>query len=69
MAFKVIVMLEFQKVNDSIYKVKRTYLTDGSSLTLAVMSDASGMYFSTDSRTFHNSFLGPKRPFFAAIRI
>ena len=40
-----------------------SYLTVGSSLTLAVMSTASSSFFSTNWSKSHNSFLGPKRPF------
>ena len=40
-----------------------TYLTPGSSRTLAVMSTASGRSFSTSCSRSHSSFLGPKIPF------
>ena len=43
-----------------------TYLTLGMSLTLVVISTASGMYFSTCSRTCQNSRLSLKIPFLAA---
>ena len=41
-----------------------TYLTVGRSLTLAVMSTASGWRFSTHCRMSHSSFLGPISAFF-----
>ena len=41
-----------------------TYLTPGSSRTLAVMSTASARSFSTSCKRSHSSFLGPRIPFF-----
>ncbi len=41
---------------------RHTYLTVGRSLTLAVMSTASGWRFSTSCSKSHNSFFGPSRP-------
>ena len=51
---------KYRVLNDKWKKLDHTYLTVGSSLTLAVISTASNSFFSTNCNKSHSSFLGPK---------